>query len=854
MFSKDDPAGPIPTAWKKAYNPSSESIEEVDITHQFTNLLAVKDDAEYQNIRAASKACAAIMKDYFVNEMSSIIDEEKKVSHSKLCDKVANKIDDEKFFSSKPFQKLAGFDYNQLEWSRGPLVQSGGKYDFKYSAEPDDSNLQADIIIAAMGLKYRSYCAEVARTYLIDPTKQQDQYYNFLTELSWLVMGEMRAGVACKDIYNAALKEIKSKFPDLEKNFVKSVGYGVGIERRESQLALSAKNSRPLEDGMVFTVTVGFQNLENPKGKPYSLLLTDTVKVSKGDAIILTGYSKTDSKEVAFYFKDEEQEVKVKEKKPASRSANNSAVLKSKLRAERKEIDENAEQRRKEHQKALHDQKQKEGLERFPKEGQAGNGDTKKTFKRFESYKRDGQLPPSVQDLKIVVDQRNQTVIVPIFGRPVPFHIATIKNASVSDEDEFTHLRINFLSPGQGVGRKDDLPFEDVNAHFLRSLSFKSVHKERMADIAKQITDMKKDAIRQEQTRKEMEDVVTQDNLIEIRNRRPLKLGEVFVRPGLDGKRVPGELEIHQNGLRYQSPLRTDHRIDILFSNVKHLFFQPCLHELIVIIHVHLKDPIMIGKKKSKDVQFYREATDIQFDETGNRKRKYRYGDEEEYEAEQEEKRRRAALDKEFKAFAEKIADATKKEADIGVDIPFRELGFNGVPFRANVLCCPTTDALVQLTDPPFLVVTLDEIEIAHLERVQFGLKNFDMVFVYKDFSRPVTHVNTIPMESLDTVKEWLDSSNIPYSEGPLNLNWPTIMKTVQADTHEFFSGGGWSFLELGDDDEDEEEEEEESEFEAESEEGYSDGSDSEESDYDDDDDASEDEGSGVSDDDSGGE
>jgi nucleosome binding factor SPN SPT16 subunit len=37
--------------------------------------------------------------------------------------------------------------------------------------------------------------------------------------------------------------------------------------------------------------------------------------------------------------------------------------------------------------------------------------------------------------------------------------------------------------------------------------------------------------------------------------------------------------------------------------------------------------------------------TEMQFDETGNRRRKHRYGDEEEFEAEQEERRRRAALD-----------------------------------------------------------------------------------------------------------------------------------------------------------------------------------------------------------------
>ena len=221
----------------------------------------------------------------------------------------------------------------------------------------------------------------------------------------------------------------------------------------------------------------------------------------------------------------------------------------------------------------------------------------------------------------------------------------------------------------------------------------------------------------------------------------------------------------------------------------------------------------MIGKKKAKDLQFHREATDMQFDETGNRKRKHRLQDEEEFEQEQEERRRRAALDREFKNFAEKIQNAAHED-NVTVDIPFRELGFNGVPNRSNVFMQPTTDCLVQLTEAPWTVITLDEIEIAHLERVQFGLKNFDMVLVFKDFHRPPAHINTIPVESLEGVKEWLNSVDIRYSEGPLNLNWGTIMKTVCADPHSFFTDGGWHFLGQDSDEEDEEEEEEESAFE----------------------------------------
>ena len=56
------------------------------------------------------------------------------------------------------------------------------------------------------------------------------------------------------------------------------------------------------------------------------------------------------------------------------------------------------------------------------------------------------------------------------------------------------------------------------------------------------------------------------------------------------------------------------------------------------------------------------------------------------------------------------------------MDTPFRELGFNGVPFRQLVLLQPTTDCLVHLTDLPFLVITLEDVELAHFERIQVSI------------------------------------------------------------------------------------------------------------------------------------
>lgn len=157
-------------------------------------------------------------------------------------------------------------------------------------------------------------------------------------------------------------------------------------------------------------------------------------------------------------------------------------------------------------------------------------------------------------------------------------------------------------------------------------------------------------------------------------------------------------------------------------------------------------------------MQFYREVTDMSFDETGGKKRRARYGDEDEIEQEQEDRRRRAELDKHFHDFSRRIETAAQAhQQDIEVDMPFRELGFSGVPHRSNVLLLPTTNCLVHLSEFPFTVITLNEIEVVHLERVQFGLKNFDMVFIFSDFKKAPVPINTIPVAHLDNVKEWLE-------------------------------------------------------------------------------------------------
>lgn len=484
-------------------------------------------------MRNASKACIALMVPYFVEEMSNILDEGKKIKHSALASKVENQLDNAKWWDQVELpnkQKMpSDFDPLQLDWTIGPTIQSGGKFDLKLGVAANDDNLHAGVIVSIMGVRYKSYCSMIARTYMVDPDKSQETNYKVLIGVHDLVKSLARDGAAAKDIYIKALNMVKARKPELEKRFLKNVGYGVGIETRDSTLILNAKSPRILKDGMTLCITTGFSDIEFPKAqdkqsKVYSLIITDTIRVTSTEPVIFTGDAPAEVDANCFYFKDEgedEAPAKSKDKKNSKVGAVSTInLVKTKLRADRSnQVDTSHEARRAEHQKELAKRKQAEGVERYAEATEGSDGVEKKKFKKFESYKRDTQFPSRVKDLSILVDEKSSTVILPIMGRPVPFHIQTIKNASKSDEGEFAFLRINFLSPGQGVGRKDDQPFEDATAQFVRSLTFRSHDGDRFNEIASKIANMKKDATKREQEKKELEDVVEQDKLIEIRSK-----------------------------------------------------------------------------------------------------------------------------------------------------------------------------------------------------------------------------------------------------------------------------------------------------------------------------------------------
>ncbi|KAK2467068.1 hypothetical protein APHAL10511_001326 [Amanita phalloides] len=813
-LTNESHTGKLVSEWDKLVAVSPQKPELVDIAPTVSAFMAVKDEDELKAAQIAANLTSTLLKYHVSPKLESILDREAKVTHDAFSAQIEARLGSGEGSSAKgPDMKvwdkgkgLQDVDWQMAEFCYPPIIISKSSrtgYDLRYTAQPTSDNIaHKGVLLVAFGLRYKSYSANVGRTFIVDPHPAQAKQYNLLFSLQTELLSFIKDGVSARDIYQFTVNYVREKNPELEKHLVKNIGFAMGIEFRDSAYLLSAKNIRVIKKDMVLNLSLGFTDLEDDQGQRYALHLVDTIKVDAKGSVLLTEPMRS-TKDTLFFLNPEGDEEEGRSKKkahanglpPKQKTIAGKVLRNQTRRAAQDEVHLTAVARLVEHQREVHEKLQAEGLQKYSEDGVGTSGKEGKGWKKFQSYKGEVGLPVEVEKLRIFVDRKAQTVILPIQGFAVPFHINTIKNASKSDEGEYTYLRINFQTPGQLTGKKEDTPFEDPDATFIRSVSYRSPDAHRFDNICKQITELKKEANKREQQKKEMADVIEQDSLIEIKGRRAHKLPEVFVRPALDGKRLPGEVEIHQNGVRYVS--YGQQKIDVLFSNVKHVFFQPCDHELLVVIHLHLKAPIMIGKKKTFDVQFFREATDVQFDETGNRKRKTRYGDEDEIEMEQQERKRRTTLNKEVRAFAEKIGEAGS--ASLGdpleVDIPFRELSFEGVPFRTSARLQPTTECLVHLTDPPFLVVTLADIEIASLERVQYGLRQFDLVLIFKDFTKPPLHINSIPSAQMDDVKNWLDSVDIPMSEGPVNLNWGPIMKHINESPYDFFQNGGWSFL-----------------------------------------------------------
>lgn len=721
--------------------------------------------------------------------MEEIIDKNITIAHEKLALKVESLIQDPNLINIKVGKELVDSCFT-------PIIQSGGKYDIRVSSQSNGDNLSSDVIICSLGARYKGYCANVSRTYFIDATPTAETSYAALIATFDKCLEQMIPGNELKDVYEAAKNYLSKSHPHLVPHLPKTLGFAIGLEFRDSTLVLNGVNATKFTAGMVFNLAVGFHNIPIPDNERprvseplrragmFSMLLADTVCVQKaGVADILTKASK-EFGSVTYNLSGDKEEVK-EEAEMVEEVAGRS------LRArDEKMALENAAKLRASRQQELMQRKLTENIKRL--EAIANGADEDETLEEvteLQTYKSTEDYPKDVMPHQVKVDMEKEAIIVPVNGQPVPFHISTIKSVIMPEPDRATYLRINFFCPGTTLGKEAPKNIVKLVAKygdtktFIKDLTYRSLDSKNLTQAYRLYQELRKRVRQREQKAEQEKNLVVQDRLIKLKDQRVPRLQDLTMRPQLTGRKCTGTLESHENGMRFTST--RGEVLDVMYGNVKHAIFQPCDKSTMVIIHFHLKEFIMIGKKKQKDVQFYTEVIDSSLNLDGARRSSY---DPDELDDEQREREMKKRLNSAFKDFCKKVQKLAQHfEFDIEFDIPYVDLGFYGSCNKEMVFIQPTVKCIVNLTETPFFVVDLAEVEHVHFERVMFSTKNFDMTFVFKNHDVPPRTITAIEVKSLDAIQEWLSDVDITYTAGGASMNWVMIMKSVREDDRFYF-------------------------------------------------------------------
>jgi nucleosome binding factor SPN SPT16 subunit len=251
-------SGGIVGTWENKIKSGEESdkrvFDLVDVAAGISFAMSIKDENEVDLIKKSSVLANKVMKHGYVKRMEEVIDSEETVKHEDLATVVEEILED----PSKINLRVPKDDVQSCYF---PIVQSGGKYDLKVSAQSSSDKLSHDVIIVSLGARYKLYCSNITRTFLVDPPKKVSETYDILLEMQDACLRAMKPGNQLKSVYRAATDFLQQRAPHLIEHLPKNLGFGMGLVFREQTMLLTSKNTIAFKNGMVFCLSVGFQNL-----------------------------------------------------------------------------------------------------------------------------------------------------------------------------------------------------------------------------------------------------------------------------------------------------------------------------------------------------------------------------------------------------------------------------------------------------------------------------------------------------------------------------------------------------------------------------------------------------------------
>ncbi len=780
-FPADALEGAAGAAWAAAVGASG--VERVDASRGLEAFFATLDGAALEDVKKAGLLVARVMRDVMQKEFENVVDEGRDSTNRGFAEFVTEAIGSRANLE----KRKVPMDTDNFMEVLPVSVQSGGEGVLGVMVPggpaPSDAPLSQDVVLMGLAMRYKNVRAGVARTFMINPTPKMQGIYDIVFRTHQVLMSGLKVGASVGAAVAAARDALTAE-PNLPVDGVtlhRNFGMGIGVRVADRTLVLSSKNATVIAPGMTFCVTTGLRGVPMAdkhesadaavnKLESYSVLLGDTVLVTPEGPVVLTDKAPRARTKVSYETvgDDEEEEEeeeeeggggaeadaaaakRKKEKRAAAAAAAAEAAVNAgrdaqgrsaRLREKSKEVDPDASARRDEQQLLL----MKRAGEAAAKKKGGGGGEEEggglegDADAEVVAYASAVEYPPRVRPNQIMVDKSREAVLVPWQGTMVPISLLAIKSVSLNNEGNKHFLRFNLYAPGSALG-KDVAPAmagaiaRMPDAVFVKTLQFMSRDARNFTAVEALVKSMLKRLRDQRKEEKEAAGVVEQPRLQMVKHTTPPAIRDVSMWPPISGRKTQGTVSVQANGLLFRS--NKGEACEIIFGNVKYGIYQPCEDEHVVLLHFHLRNPILIGKKKHRDIQFFTEL--VESSEALEARGRNDY-DPDEMGAEAKERAMRATVNKHFYKFAKKVEEAAMADPGnrgfVAMDVPLKGVQFAGAPMmlREMTQVRISANCLFAVVDKPPMVVGADEVELAHFERIVYGGKSFDLVFVYKE-------------------------------------------------------------------------------------------------------------------------
>ncbi len=174
--------------------------------------------------------------------------------------------------NEKVFKKVVErFEPGMTEWEVVREIDSGfrehGCYNsfdtlahvntLKPHREPKEKEASiGDIVLVDMGCRYRNYCSDMTRIIPNGIEGSRKDLFKDVLEIQEFALNLLKPGREVSDICERVLEKVEEKGYSPSKNFLHSLGHGIGVEIHEPP-TISTSSNHVIEEGNVFTIEPG---------------------------------------------------------------------------------------------------------------------------------------------------------------------------------------------------------------------------------------------------------------------------------------------------------------------------------------------------------------------------------------------------------------------------------------------------------------------------------------------------------------------------------------------------------------------------------------------------------------------